>query len=223
MNSRWKNWSEFTFCVRLEFVSLGPEMDGKIRDLKKWLFRLPEFRSIFLSILVNDSAWQNQISIEPSMPQSSSIGWYMKLFGGFELGFWYRGQSQTWTVSMGTYDLESGIGRIKSFSDVESHQSGIVSCEEILWTFLQLPVLCFTQLLVAFLSKFVSAPVDHVERRTGWIDEIKESLGENSTCFQKLFIFLHLYSKKIWLCQRSLILIYQTKQIQNLKIFISIE
>jgi hypothetical protein len=45
--------------------------------------------------------------------------------------------------------------------------------------------------LVAFLSEFIAAPVDNVEWGAWNVDEIEESLGEDTADSQKLFILLH--------------------------------
>lgn len=115
----------------------------------------------------------------------------MELFCGFEFCLWDRRQSQTGTVSVGSNNLEASVGGFKLLADVKGNKSGVVSGEEILGAFFEFPVGSLAEFLVAFLSEFIAAPVDNVEWGAWNVDEIEESLGEDTADSQKLFILLH--------------------------------
>lgn len=177
MNCWWKDWSEFTFGIWLKFVSLGSQVNGQVWYFKQWILWLPEFWSILFTVLVDNSSCKDQVSVKPSVPETSSVSWYMELFHGFELSFWNWCNSQAWAVSMGTNDLESSVFWWESLSNVEGDQSGVVSGEEVLGTFFELPIGCLAQLFVSFCSEFISTPVDDVEGWAGLVDKVQESLG----------------------------------------------
>ena len=125
-------------------------MNSQIRDLQNGFLGLPKLRCELLAILVNDSTTQNQVSIKPSMPQSSSISRYVKLLGGFEFSLRDRCQSQTWAVSMGTNNLKPSVGGFEVLANVKGYQCSVVSGEEVLGAFLELPVGGLAQFLISF-------------------------------------------------------------------------
>ena len=125
-------------------------MNSQIRDLQNGFLGLPKLRCELLAILVNDSTTQNQVPIKPSMPQSSSISRYVELLGGFEFSLGDGCQSQTWAVSMGTNNLEPSVGGFEVLANVKGHQCSVVSGEEVLGAFLELPVGGLAQFLISF-------------------------------------------------------------------------
>lgn len=146
-------------------------MNGEIGDFQNGFFRLPQFWCVFLSILEHNLTSQNQVSIKPSMPQSSTISRNMKLFGCFEFSLWDWSQSETWTVSVSTNNFKSGIRWVERFTNIECNKCSVISGKEIFWSFFEFPVLCFAQLLPSFLSEFISAPIDNME---GWLWNVNE-------------------------------------------------
>ena len=123
-------------------------MNGQIGDFQNGFLGLPKLRGELLAILVHNSTTQNQVPIKPGVPQSSSVSRYVELFGGFEFGLGNGRQAKTWAVSVRADDLEPGVGGFEVLAYVESNQCSVVSGEEVLGAFLELPVGGFAQFLV---------------------------------------------------------------------------
>lgn len=152
-------------------------MDRQVRDLKQWLFRLPQFGSVFLSIFVDDPSCQNQVPVKPGVPKASSVCRDVELLRRFELGLRNRSQAQARTVSVRPDNFEPSLCWLKALSNIKGNQSRVISRKEISWPLFKIPVLRFTQLLITFLIQLLPAPVNNVERWSWYIYEIKKSLG----------------------------------------------
>ena len=62
-------------------------------------------------------------------------------------------------------------------ANMEGNDGGVVSGEEIFVTFLNFPVGSFWEFCKAMFVKFFSAPLNNVEGRLGFVDEVEELVG----------------------------------------------
>lgn len=159
INCGGNEWSEFIFLVefeRISFVDRG-QVDSKVRDSEDGVVAL-EQSCVELSflVLVDDSASDDEVSIEPSVEQSSTIDLDAKLFfkmlvrSQISLNSYLvkllrgelanRSKSEVWRVSVSTNQLESGVIGIELTTDSESNESGVVSCEVVFAKLVQGPV-----------------------------------------------------------------------------------
>ena len=87
-------------------------------------------------------------------------------------------------------NFKATIVDIELFTNVESDNGWVVSCEEVFARDFEFPRLGLDEFFESFLEELGSAPVDHVEGRDGVVDEFKESLGEDSALLQDLALHL---------------------------------
>ena len=59
--------------VGFELLAVRAEVNGEVGDLEQRLRRPPQLRSILASVLKDNSPGENEVAVEPSMPQTSSI------------------------------------------------------------------------------------------------------------------------------------------------------
>ena len=59
--------------VGFELLAVRAEVNGEVGDLEQRLRRPPQLRSILASVLKDHSAGEDEVAVEPGMPQASSI------------------------------------------------------------------------------------------------------------------------------------------------------
>jgi len=112
---------------------------------------------------VDDFSSQGQVSVEPGMPETSSISSDVGLLVALALGFGVGCDLEAWTIGVGPNDFKACVGGIEVFTDMEGDDGRVISGEEILLSFLEIPVGCLAYFTVTVLRKLFSAPLDGVE------------------------------------------------------------
>lgn len=82
--------------------------------------------------------------------------------------------------------MDTCIGRIECFANIESNKSGVVSGEEIFFAFFQFPISILKDFFIAFTGESSSKLLDSMERRGSSIDEFQEFISKEFALFEKL-------------------------------------
>lgn len=101
--------SQFRFSIGFKFVSLWLQVNSQIGNFNKRSVWSPKFGSKLVTILVNDFTSKIEISIEPSVPKSSSISHNIALSQRFKSSFWNRCNFETWTISVSSNNFEPWV------------------------------------------------------------------------------------------------------------------
>ena len=137
---------------------------------------------------MDDLSSQRQVSIEPSVPKSSSISSHIGCREAFAMGFGIWSDLEAGTVGMGAQDFEGSFLGIKVLTYVEGYDGWIISSEEILFSLLEFPIGCLTDFVVAILGELFSAPFNSVEWGSGEVDKFEELISKESASFQELVL-----------------------------------
>jgi hypothetical protein len=74
-----KHWLQVVLLVWLELLPFGTEMDGQVGNFEQGLSRAPQLGSVFSLILINHPACEDEVAIEPGVPQAAAVSGHVAL------------------------------------------------------------------------------------------------------------------------------------------------
>lgn len=161
---RVQNRLQMVLFTRLKFVPLSTQVDCKVRHLQKRTVRFPQSACVFTLLLVDHPPSKNEITVEPSMPKSSSICRYAALIDSLAGKLRDRVHLKTRTISMCSDDFESSVAGVEVTSHRESNNSSVISGKEVLASRFQTPVLYLMKFCETLSGELLLAPINSVVR-----------------------------------------------------------
>ena len=125
------NWEQLGFLVELK-VLLTIEMDGERWDTEDRAFN---FHKTLLDFALfgsdHDPACDAEITIEPSVPETTAISLACNLNKAVALSLGYRLDAQAWRIGVRT-DHANRVAGLPFLADCKRNDRGAVSCEKVL-------------------------------------------------------------------------------------------
>ena len=151
-------------------------MDGQVRDLQQGLSRAPQLGGVLSLLLINHSAGDDEVAVEPSVPQATSIGGDVALVNT-AIGCLGDGvQPEAGAISMRSDDFEASVFGLEVLPHIKGDNCCKIPGEEVLLARLQLPVVYLFQLDETVLGKVLAEPLDCVVGRDCMVDEGNERI-----------------------------------------------
>ena len=153
-------------------------MDGQVRNLEEGVLGVPQLTLENSAIADQNAASKGQISIEPGMPEATSVGLNRNLLESkFVVHFCDWGQFEDWRVGMAANDLEHFDSLGGNFaSKSEGHDGGVVPSEKVALSSFQSPRVYLSDLSESIFGKLVSTEVYCMEMCHTLIDRLNELL-----------------------------------------------
>jgi len=163
--------------VELESLAHFPsQVDAQRRDAQDRSSDVDELADVFSFFTDDDAASKTEITVEPGVPQTSSVGLDGELLKLLRLLLGAGLELQTRTVRVCSHDAKA-VSWLVLLSDREGDEGGLVASEKVVSTLLEVPAVIFEDALEASGLKTTRELSNGVERRGREVDKVDKTLG----------------------------------------------